>query len=53
MTLFTDDCALNAESQPAMQESMDNFSIECDNFGLTISIRKTGDGTTSSGKTVF
>jgi hypothetical protein len=29
--LFADDCALNAESQPAMQQRMDQFSTTCDN----------------------
>ena len=39
--LFADDCALNAQSETAMQEAMDRFSSACDNFGLTISIKKT------------
>ena len=39
--LFADDCALNASSEPDMQESMDKFSAACDNFGLTISTKKT------------
>ena len=39
--LFADDCALNAKSEPEMQLEMDEFSSACDNFGLTISTRKT------------
>jgi hypothetical protein len=39
--LFADDCALNASSESDMQCSMDQFSRACDNFGLTISIKKT------------
>lgn len=39
--LFADDCALNATSENQMQSSMDKFSVACDNFGLTISTKKT------------
>jgi hypothetical protein len=39
--LFADDCALNAGTEPAMQLSMDHLSSACNNFGLTISIKKT------------
>ncbi len=39
--LFTDDCALNASTQSDMQRSMDQFSKACDDFGLTISTKKT------------
>jgi len=39
--LFADDCALNAGSETEMQVSMDKFSAACDNFGLTISTKKT------------
>ena len=39
--LFADDCALNAGNVTDMQSSMDKFSVACDNFGLTISIKKT------------
>ena len=39
--LFADDCALNASSEPEMQCEMDRFSQACDNFGLTISTKKT------------
>ncbi|XP_035658037.1 uncharacterized protein LOC118403431 [Branchiostoma floridae] len=39
--LFADDCALNAGSEPSMQHSVDNFSNGCNNFGLTISTKKT------------
>ena len=38
--LFADDCALNAGSEPEMQDSMEKFSTACDNFGLTISTKK-------------
>ena len=37
---FPDDCALNAASEPEMQDSIDN-STTCNNFGLTISTKKT------------
>ena len=39
--LFADDCALNALSEPDMQNTVDKFSAACDNFGLTISTTKT------------
>ena len=39
--LFADDCALNAHTEEHMQHSMDKFSTACDNFGLTISTKKT------------
>ena len=39
--LFADDCALNASTQSDMQESMDLFTKACENFGLTISTKKT------------
>ena len=39
--LFADDCALNASSEPEMQQSMNKFSSACDSFGLTISTKKT------------
>ena len=39
--LFADDCALNARTQSDMQESMDLFSTACNDFGLTISTKKT------------
>ena len=39
--LFTDDCALNAASEAGMQFSTDRFSDPCNNFGLTISTKKT------------
>lgn len=39
--LFADDCALNASTEPEMQASMDKFSSACNNFGLTINIKKT------------
>ena len=39
--LFADDCALNANSETSMQESVDKFANACDNFGLTISTKKT------------
>ena len=39
--LFADDCALNAGTQSIMQESLNRFAKACDNFGLTISIKKT------------
>ena len=39
--LFADDCALNAGSEPEMQQSMDKLSSACNAFGLTISTKKT------------
>ena len=39
--LFADDCALNAGSESEMQTSMDQFASACNNFGLTISTKKT------------
>ncbi|ELT96925.1 hypothetical protein CAPTEDRAFT_203297 [Capitella teleta] len=39
--LFADDCALNATNTADMQRSVNLFSAACDNFGLTISIKKT------------
>jgi len=39
--LFADDCALNANTEDAMQQSMNRLAAACDNFGLTISTKKT------------
>lgn len=39
--LFADDCALNAATEADMQHSVAKFSDACDNFGLTISTKKT------------
>ena len=39
--LFADDCALNASDEQEMQAKMDSFSAACNNFGLTISTKKT------------
>jgi hypothetical protein len=39
--LFADDCALCACTEEQMQKEMDRFSQACDNFGLTISTKKT------------
>ena len=39
--VFADDCALNAGTQPEMQESMNIFSAVCEDFGLTIGTKKT------------
>ena len=39
--LFADDYALNAGTEPEMQNSMTKFSAACNNFGLTFSIKKT------------
>ncbi len=39
--LFADDCALNASNEQEMQAEMDSFSTACNNFGLTISTKKT------------
>lgn len=40
-TVLADDCTLNANSESHMQYSMDQLSRACDNFGLTISTKKT------------
>lgn len=39
--LFADDCALNADTEDKMQQSMNCFSNACKSFGLTISTKKT------------
>ena len=39
--LFADDCALNATTEAGMQHSLDKFAKACNNFGLTISTKKT------------
>ena len=39
--LFADDCALNATTKANMQNIVDKLSMACDNFGLTISTKKT------------
>ena len=39
--LFADDAALNAASEAKMQRNMDHFSEACNDFGLTISTKKT------------
>ena len=39
--LFADDCILNAASEADMQHSIDKFAKACNNFGLTISTKKT------------
>ena len=36
-----DDCTLNAGDEQEMQLQMDRVSSACDNFGLTISTKKT------------
>ena len=38
---FLFDCALNSANQSDMQQSMDQFATGCNNFGLTISTKKT------------
>ena len=39
--LFADDCALTTGSEAEMQSSVNKFASACDNFGLTISTKKT------------
>ena len=39
--LFADDCALNEASEAEMQQSTDQFSAACANFGLIINTKKT------------
>ena len=48
--LFAEDCALNATIKANMQNSVDKFSMACDNFGLTISTKKTSDAAASAWK---
>ena len=38
--LFADDSALNATTETNMKNSVDNFSMASDNFGLTVSTKK-------------
>ena len=39
--LFADDCVLNVNTKQMIQHEMDFLSQGCDNFGLTISTKKT------------
>ena len=39
--LFADNCTLNSASEADMQHSIDKFAEACNNFGLTISMKKT------------
>ena len=39
--LFADDCALNTTSETSMQRTVNQFASACENFGLTISTKKT------------
>ena len=39
--LCANDCGLNAGTQSIMHESLNRFATACNNFGLTISIKKT------------
>ena len=39
--LFADICTLNTTTKPNMQNSVDKFSMACENFDLTISTKKT------------
>ena len=39
--LFVDVCALNASTETMMQQSVGRISTVCDNFGFTISTKKT------------
>ena len=39
--LFADDCALNSNTQAEMRQCVNHFSRACDNFGFTISTKKT------------
>ena len=38
--LFSDDCALNSNTEAEMQQCVNHFSRACDNFGPTISTNK-------------
>ena len=39
--LFADDCTINTRNEQEMQAWMDRFFLACNNFGLTISTKKT------------
>ena len=39
--IFADDCALNSNTEAEMQQSVNHFSRDCDNFDFTISSKKT------------
>ena len=39
--LFADDCVLNSNTEAEMQQCVNHFSRACDNFGFTISTKKT------------
>ena len=39
--LFADYCALNSNTEAEMQQCVNHFSRACDNFGFTISTKKT------------
>ena len=39
--LFAGDCALNSNTEADMQQYVNHFSRACDNFGFTISTKKT------------
>ena len=39
--LFADDCALSSSTEAEMQQGVNHFSRACDNFGFTISTKKT------------
>ena len=39
--LSADDCALNSNTEAEIQQCVNHFSRACDNFGFTISIKKT------------
>ena len=39
--LFADDCALNSNTEAEIQQCVNHFSRACDNFGFTISTKKT------------
>ena len=46
--LFADDCALLAHMEEALQHIVNRFSDAAKNFGLTISLKKTGVAPTPS-----
>ena len=46
--LFADDCALFAHTEEALQHIVNRFSDAAKNFGLTISLKKTGVVPTAS-----
>ena len=50
--LFTDDCALNVTTKANMQNSVDKFSVACDNFCYSQHKKDRSDAPASAWKTI-